>query len=239
MDERMENVNMWTKGLLLHADEESWQKHSPNVMAAKQCAVFEEEQYVRHLNDKDKYRDRMKHGTSVPKSMNERSRLYEWMIHMFDNKLPNRILRLKDSDAVVKQSTVNKKDELNKCFEAILVLDSSSAHNDEDGEDLNNLFDNNNDDRLNEDENEASRDAAGITTSILHKLATVDVVLSCENKLKEKNILEIRNRRLKRLKRSENYERQMYLSLLQKQSEVELKLERIKCSYQNQYNVRF
>ena len=80
---------------------------------------------------------------------------------------------------------------------------------------------------MNEDENKASRDAVGITTSILHKLATVDVVLTCENKLKERNILEICDRRLKRLKRSENYERQMYLSVLQKQSEVELKLEHV------------
>ena len=69
--------------------------------------------------------------------------------------------------------------------------------------------------------------------------SAVSISSLCENKLKEKNILEIRNRRLKRLKRSENYKCQMYLSVLQKQSEVALKLERIKSSYQNQYNVRF
>ena len=63
MDKGMENVNMWTKGLLLRPDKDYWKNHSPNVIAAKQCSVFEEEQYVCHLNNKEKYRDSMSHGT--------------------------------------------------------------------------------------------------------------------------------------------------------------------------------
>ena len=77
------------------------------------------------------------------------------MIHLFDNEVPNRILCLEESDAVVKQltkkltkddtnltSTVSEKDNLNECFEAILALDSSIIHGEnkyDGGEDLRNI----------------------------------------------------------------------------------------------------
>ena len=46
IDKVMENVNMWTKSLILKPDAESWKIHSPNVVAAKQCSVFEQTQYL-------------------------------------------------------------------------------------------------------------------------------------------------------------------------------------------------
>ena len=115
---------------------------------------------------------------------------------MYDNEVPNRILCLKDSDDILKQltmklskdytnlnSTVSIKDKLNDFFEAILALYSSIIHGenkDDDGKDLNKLFQNNEEDGTHEDDNEASHDAVAIETSILHKHVTVDVVLSCE-----------------------------------------------------------
>ena len=36
IDEVMENVNTWTKGLILKPNAESWKIHSPNEVAEKQ-----------------------------------------------------------------------------------------------------------------------------------------------------------------------------------------------------------
>jgi hypothetical protein len=40
LDEMMENVNGWTKMLPLGADQDSWIEHSPNVMVARRCLNF-------------------------------------------------------------------------------------------------------------------------------------------------------------------------------------------------------
>ena len=56
----------------------------------------------------------MKHGTSVPRAQNEKSRLYEWMVLMFDKEIPNRVLNHKDGDDATKLLTTKlKKNEIN------------------------------------------------------------------------------------------------------------------------------
>ena len=55
LDEVQENVNAWTKRILLGPDELSWKVHSPNVACAHICVNFEESEYVKsHLDYSDK-----------------------------------------------------------------------------------------------------------------------------------------------------------------------------------------
>ena len=42
----MENINCWSKALLLKANLEYWQRHTPNIVAAKQSAVFEKQKIM-------------------------------------------------------------------------------------------------------------------------------------------------------------------------------------------------
>ena len=47
LDEVQENVNLWTKKILLGPDEMSWRLHSPNVACAHMCVNHEESEYVK------------------------------------------------------------------------------------------------------------------------------------------------------------------------------------------------
>ena len=49
LDSVMENVNMYTKQLLMSADERSWERHSPNVMFARRAIHFEQEEGMRNI----------------------------------------------------------------------------------------------------------------------------------------------------------------------------------------------
>ena len=65
--EVQENVNAWTKRLLMGPDEISWKLHSPNVACAHMCVNFEESEYVRsQLDYSDKKHAKIKsiHRTS-------------------------------------------------------------------------------------------------------------------------------------------------------------------------------
>ena len=47
LDEMQENINQWTKKILLGPDEVSWVAHSPNVASAHMCINFEESEFVK------------------------------------------------------------------------------------------------------------------------------------------------------------------------------------------------
>ena len=50
----MENINKYTKELLLGDSQESWKYHSTNVMYAKRSMHFEQNEIMRHRIDFDK-----------------------------------------------------------------------------------------------------------------------------------------------------------------------------------------
>ena len=54
LDETMENVNMWVKSLPLGDDNDSWLLHSPNVVLARKCLLFDRVEYRRGLLNFDK-----------------------------------------------------------------------------------------------------------------------------------------------------------------------------------------
>ena len=46
LDEVQENINQWTKRLLMGPDEISWVAHSPNFASAHMCMNFEESEFI-------------------------------------------------------------------------------------------------------------------------------------------------------------------------------------------------
>ena len=60
----MENIIYWTKLLPLNQEGKSWQAHSPNVVVAKQCAIFEQKKCDWNSFVNNKYQT--KQCTSVP-----------------------------------------------------------------------------------------------------------------------------------------------------------------------------
>ena len=100
LDEVQENINQWTKRILLGPDEDSWRQHSSNVACSHMCINFEEVQFVKSQLD---YGDGVKHKdkyhslkTVVPKLVAERQRLYEWVLAMFLKEVPGRKCSFKD-----------------------------------------------------------------------------------------------------------------------------------------------
>ena len=55
LDEMMENVNMWIKGLPLGDDKDLWLLHSPNVTLARKCLLFDHNEYKHGHFDFEKY----------------------------------------------------------------------------------------------------------------------------------------------------------------------------------------
>ena len=48
LGEVQENINQWTKRILLGPDETSWRSYSPNVAAAHMCINFEEVEFTKN-----------------------------------------------------------------------------------------------------------------------------------------------------------------------------------------------
>ena len=102
LDEVQENVNLWTKRILLGSDELSWRLHSPNVAAAHMCVNHEETEYVKSTLDysdienvKKNEFHRSKRGV-VPIKTLEKTRLYEWCIAIFKDDIPGREFKIED-----------------------------------------------------------------------------------------------------------------------------------------------
>ena len=91
LDETMENVNKWMKGLPLRPNIESWTYHTPNIVLAKRCNNFVKMQMKRSKVDTEL--SDLEHGycnntnsglsvkkTTVPSYQKEKSRLYELLV---------------------------------------------------------------------------------------------------------------------------------------------------------------
>ena len=102
LDEVQENINCWTKIILLGPDEVSWKIHSPNVACAHMCVNYEESEYVKgsldysDLNNTSENKIRRSNKTTVPTKTVEKIRLYKWCLLMFKDEFPNRECIIKD-----------------------------------------------------------------------------------------------------------------------------------------------
>ena len=86
--------------------------------------------------------------------------------------------------------------------------------------------------------NEHSSGSSG-KKSILHPLSTHDVVAYCDEKLKGKDLIEIRKRRKDRLKRVEAHERAMYNYIIIQVSNTSDIVNTIKTAYHEKEDADF
>ena len=118
LDELMENVNYWTKCLPLGNDEQSWIKHSPNVMVARRCLNFVNNEYRKGLLD---FECAIQTDTSpivtnndntpyvASKSTLERSRLFELVVELFDEEIEGREFNVKVAESKIELLTTKLK----------------------------------------------------------------------------------------------------------------------------------
>ena len=100
LDEYQETINGRTKKITMSSDEDSWKKHSPNVMIASKCMEFTNEEYKHYYlyannpNDStdEDFRGRRSYNlkTKIPRSIVERTRLYEYFTYVFEEEVPQR-----------------------------------------------------------------------------------------------------------------------------------------------------
>ena len=91
-----ENVNGWTKKIVMDNDENSWYNHSHNVTLARKCMSFVDGEYkgnYLYLDRKDQgmevERGRKSYSstTTIPSQQAERVRLYEFMTKFFSTEV--------------------------------------------------------------------------------------------------------------------------------------------------------
>ena len=96
IDKVKENINCWTKRILLGPDKVSWKIHSLNVTCAHMCVNYEESEYVKgsldysDLNNPSEIKIYRSNKTIVPTKIIEKIRLYEWCLLIFKDELPSR-----------------------------------------------------------------------------------------------------------------------------------------------------
>ena len=141
LDELMENVNYWTKMLPLGADQNSWVEHSPNVMVARRCLNFVNNEYRQGLIDFESavnYDDNLhpkEHEYSKyiqPRCNRERSRLFELFQLLYRNEIDGRVFNTKEVEENIEKLTTPLKapsnipstTELESCMESINNLNT-------------------------------------------------------------------------------------------------------------------
>ena len=110
LDELMENVNYWTKCLPLGNDQDSWVNHSPNVMVARRCLNFVNNEYRRGLLDfesaietdsKPEQHNQQYSAYVEPRCMLERSRMFELFVELFNNEIEGRHFNIKQCESKI------------------------------------------------------------------------------------------------------------------------------------------
>ena len=110
LDEMQENVNGWTKKIIMDNDENSWFNHSHNVLLACKCMSFVDGEYKtnylyidRQNQDMEAERGRKGYSsnTIIPRQTVEKIRLYEFMTKFFSTELPNRAYSNNDANSII------------------------------------------------------------------------------------------------------------------------------------------
>ena len=219
LDEVQENVNLWTKKILLGPDAISWKLHSPNVACAHMCVNFEESEFIKgHLDYSDK---KVGERTTIhrsskgvePNKLLEKERLYEWCILMFESEIDHREClvvdgynTIKELKCTLKRATQEEKlDELETCITSMFGGIDMDC-------DLN--ISNNSDDVIqviNDDYTYNLRDASEASGTNLNSVSSSSTVskLGCGNifvlgkeKMIESKIPAVRERKQDRMLRS-------------------------------------
>ena len=102
LDEVMENVNMWVKSLPLGDDTDSWVNHSPNVVAARRCLLFDRVEYRRGLVNFEKLidekvteeREYNRNKYVPPRKVVEKKRMFEFLMSYFKQEIDDRTVSI-------------------------------------------------------------------------------------------------------------------------------------------------
>jgi hypothetical protein len=233
LDEVMENINAWTKRLLLGPDEVSWTIHSPNLMCAHRSNNFESDAFTKQRvewNNKEeaivKEYVSLSTKTTEPRKTVERRRLYEWAVLMFNGE-ERRYVSEKDGFSYIKSitttlknpSAVNaagvQKDHLEECIEDIFYsIDNieSAQINDAsigtESEHNNDVLDT----EAVEDDDETTNEC---NRGKINSLSLINIFEHGEKELKKINVNEVRLNKKKRLMRSDEFYRNIYNSILE------------------------
>ena len=235
LDEVQENVNQWTKRILLGPDEASWKGHSPNVACAHMCINFEESEFVKSELDytdgvKSKYTHRST-KTTIPKKTLEKQRLYEWVILMFKDEITKRVCLRKDGFEVIKQlqtsitlpDTASKNDALDdvitEMFNETEELENTVLEIHDDYTSI--------PDSENLDQNIANTNGVPNLVGEVPTLALGNVFLQGRTKMIEMKIPEVRERKQNRILRSRAFFLDINDTVIKMESNIDLELDRI------------
>ena len=225
LDEVQENINCWTKRILLGPDEVSWKIHSPNVACAHMCVNYEESEYIKgsldysDLNNPKEIQTHRSSKTTVPTKTIEKVRLYEWCLAMFKDEVSNRECLIKDGFTIIdelktkidRSQNVRKNDDLELTMNAIFRESDETEIEPEGVEviiDDYNGYEVNTTNRSNEDNTNVLSNETDDNNTITRqsqsvpKLSLLNVFEEGRKKMIELNIPKQRERKKDRLKRT-------------------------------------
>lgn len=224
----MENINGWTKRLLLGPDEQSWKNHSPNLMCAHRCNNFEMQSFIKNRFECDevnkpqrKYNISQTTKTIEPRAVIEKKRIYEWSIRMFDIEVANRTMSQNESHSIIDDLSTplkakptlldNNVDVLEECIDNIFY---NNKVDDDEEEDVDSMTNGNEviDDEEDIDEiDDTMNDDEGVEVNTnkshgdIHRLSIVNIFEEGRKELHKMGVQNMRLNRKKRLARCDKF----------------------------------
>ena len=149
--------------MLMGTDPTSWVVHSPNIMCARRSIAFEEGEYRRARMDLENsfdsfgpsvssQRKSYHHNTTETRKNRERYRLYEFVVEMFQEHIPNHQMLMDGGYEVIKcLKTVLKEckegnetddDPLKTCISNLMQKSTSDSSDDEQNDHIDDTLDN-------------------------------------------------------------------------------------------------
>ena len=260
LDETMENVNMWVKSLPLGDDNDSWLLHSPNVVLARKCLLFDRVEYRRGLLNFDKLieegvvvdRDYNRSNYVKPKKTIEKQRVFEFLISYFGtDEVNDRSSSTKDMFSIVANLKTPLK-EVSQQTHTSLYDESLDIVI----EDINDLLTNedthNNDDlSISSTESNTSEDIANtdtnenITCNSHHKFADIDIINIGIQEMEKKNFVVIRKLKKERQMRQRVFIHSLYDDLSNENNSIRADINWLsdcqyhKCTNSSDSNIQF
>ena len=241
LDEVQENINQWTKRILLGPDETSWRSHSPNVAAAHMCINFEEVEFTKNklvygtgVVSKPQHHSTK---TTTPKKVIEKRRLYEWIIAMFNEEVSNRACIPKDGFDIIRtlktklvsSEILDKNDALDECIIEMFGEGEELENTDITiHDDYTNIPDS--DDQIPDSDDQPDEQGATearSTSSSVPKISLGNVFILGRQKMIEMKIPLVRERKQNRILRSRAFFLDINDTVIQMEEDIDVQLDRI------------
>ena len=242
LDELMENVNMWVKALPLNDDQESWVVHSPNVMVARKCLLFEKAEYKRGLLDFEHLvktgniteRQYDRSGYVQPRKIIEKQRVFEFLMLYVGNEVEQRKSSGTEMYACTEKLTTTLEsintdtsvscdidNDLDLIFESINELRNNAREKDNADTDI--------DGSTNEDDTDSKQNNNINSENIKHhKYAMTNIMLLAKQEMIKKDYITTRKKKKERMKRHEDFIQSLYESLILPDNKKQVELSWLK-----------